>query len=330
MARDGFPWYRKGKRCWYVWYGGRQVRLHEDKAEALRLWHRLEAGCGEEPGRPGGARNGPTVAEAVDAYLAEAGGRLKPSTMRTKRKVLGRLKAQLGAEPAGELTAAAVLAWLDGQRWGRSTRWLAGLVVKTALRELAPQLAELSLPGPRSRGAEALVNPADHEALLAAAPPAYRDALLTLWATGCRPGELCRLEARHLDTASSSFVLHEHKTDETGKPRVILLPPATLTLCRELAARHPAGPLFRNCRGEPLTPDRLRGWVFEARRRLRLGRLTPYGYRHTFATDALAGGVPDAQVAGLLGHANTTMLHRHYSHLTARARALREALGRVR
>jgi integrase len=55
-----------------------------------------------------------------------------------------------------------------------------------------------------------------------------------------------------------------------------------------------------------------------------------YGYRHTFATDALANGVPDAQVAALLGHSGTAMLHKHYAHLGARAKALRDALDKVR
>jgi len=50
----------------------------------------------------------------------------------------------------------------------------------------------------------------------------------------------------------------------------------------------------------------------------------------TIATDVLANGVPDAQVAELLGHSGTAMLHRHYAHLTARARTLKEALDRVR
>jgi integrase len=53
-------------------------------------------------------------------------------------------------------------------------------------------------------------------------------------------------------------------------------------------------------------------------------------YRHTFATDALANGVPDAQVAALLGHSGTAMLHKHYAHLGARAKALRDALDKVR
>jgi hypothetical protein len=35
-------------------------------------------------------------------------------------------------------------------------------------------------------------------------------------------------------------------------------------------------------------------------------------------------------VAELLGHSGTAMLHRHYAHLTARAKALRDALGKVR
>jgi integrase len=175
-----------------------------------------------------------------------------------------------------------------------------------------------------------LVGEAQHEALLAAAPQAYKDALATLWATGCRPCELSRVEARHLDSKASAFILAEHKAERTGRPRVILLPPSALALCQQLAERHPAGPLFRDTKGKPLTPERLRNWIFKTRSRLGLGRVICYGYRHSLAMDALAKGVPDAQVAELLGHSGTAMLHRHYSHLTARAKALQEALGRVR
>jgi hypothetical protein len=37
-----------------------------------------------------------------------------------------------------------------------------------------------------------------------------------------------------------------------------------------------------------------------------------------------------AHVAELLGHSGTAMLHRHYAHLGAKAKALREALSRIR
>ena len=59
-------------------------------------------------------------------------------------------------------------------------------------------------------------------------------------------------------------------------------------------------------------------------------KITAYCLRHTFATDALANGVPDAHVAELLAHEGTAMLHRHYAHLGARAKALRDALDRIR
>jgi integrase len=154
--------------------------------------------------------------------------------------------------------------------------------------------------------------------------------LLALHGTGCRPGELCRVEAKHFSPEAGAWLLTEHKTDGKGKARVVLLPPVVVELCKALAARHPEGPLFRNTKGRPLSPDRLRNWLFKARRRLGLGRVVAYGYRHGLATDALAKGVPDAHVAALLGHSGTAMLHRHYAHLGARAQALREALGRVR
>ncbi len=55
-----------------------------------------------------------------------------------------------------------------------------------------------------------------------------------------------------------------------------------------------------------------------------------YGSRHTYATSALAKGVPGATVAALLGHSSTAVLHRHYSHLTSQANVLRNAAALVR
>ena len=328
MAREALPWYRTDKACWYVWRQGKRVRLHPDKAEAYRLWHRQELGLEQ--------RRGLSIGEVIDAYLADAQARLKPSTLLSKRKVLLRFKRDKGDGPASAFGPAAALAWLGRQKWGESLRWLAGCIAKTAFRWVVAQgmltanpLAGLRLKPPRSRGAEALVPAEAFAKLLAVAPACYRDALLTLHATGCRPGELCMVEARHCDLVQGLWRLPEHKTDRTGHARIVHLTTPALALCKALAEAHPEGPLFRNCKGEPLTPDRLRNWLFKARCRLGLGRVIAYGFRHGFATDGLASGVADAQVAALLGHSTAT-LHRHYSHLTARARALREALSKVR
>jgi integrase len=330
MARQAFPWYRQDKGCWFVWHAGKQLKLHADKDEAFRLWHRLEAEADWQ-------QNGPNVAAIIDTYLSDAERRLKPSTLASKRKILLRLKSQNGALPALSFTAEVAGNWIRQQgSWGRSLRWLAACVLRSCFRRAVPSLLPsdpvqgLRMPSPKSRGAEALPDPALYERLMAVAPNGIREALFALHATGCRPGEVCRVEARHFDAEAGAWVLDEHKTDSNGKPRIILLSPALVELCRTLAMRHPVGTLFRNSKGGTLSPDRLRNWLFKTRRRLGLGRITPYSFRHGFATDALANGVPDAHVAELLGHCGTAMLHRHYSHLTARAKTLKAALEKVR
>ena len=154
--------------------------------------------------------------------------------------------------------------------------------------------------------------------------PEFRDFIEAVHATGARPGEIARLEAGHIIWDAACAVLQEHKTARNGRVRTIYLPPTTLALCREWAVKYPTGPIFRNTRGKPW---RKTGWKQAmARAQHKLGLLRrplTSGYRHTFATDALECGVPDAHVAELLGHASTAMIHRHYGHLAEKTRALR-------
>lgn len=323
MGRDGFPWYRKDKRCWYVWCQGRQVRLAADKGEAFRRWHGL--------GSPQEEKGGGTVGQLVDAYLAHAEKALRPKTAASKREFLLPLKADWPKRPAGAVSADDVRAWIVGHAtWGVSRRWLAGLVIRAAFRWAGHQLPSLGLPAARSRGRECLIKEEDHDRLVGIAPEGIREALLFLHATGCRPGELCRLTAGDIDLGLGVGVLTEHKTSSGGRPRVVVLGEAAKAILRPLIEHHPAGPLFRNSAGSALTVNYLGCWMNRACGRLSLPGLTPYGYRHTFATDALARGTPDAIVAQLLGHQGTAMLHRHYSHLTERLDALKRAAEGVR
>lgn len=124
-------------------------------------------------------------------------------------------------------------------------------------------------------------------------------------------------------------VLSEHKTAHRGGVRVIYLSDEALAILREQQAEHPQGHLFRRPTGGRWTTHSITQ-KFARERRLAGVKITAYCLRHSFATDALANGVPDAQVAALMGHSGTATLHRHYSHLTARSQALREALGKVR
>ena len=56
-----------------------------------------------------------------------------------------------------------------------------------------------------------------------------------------------------------------------------------------------------------------------------------YAFRHAFCTSALESGELDAvTVSVLMGHRDTTMISRHYSHLTQQTSHLREAAKKAR
>jgi len=95
-------------------------------------------------------------------------------------------------------------------------------------------------------------------------------------------------------------------------------------------AKYGAGLLFRTRVGNAWTPNGIVKRLLVISERAGF-RVVAYGLgRHSFATAALVNGVPDAMVAGLLGHTGTGMLSRHYSHVTANARAMRDAAERAR
>jgi integrase len=337
-GRSPKPWFWKRRRIWCVTLGGRRVNLGADKDAAHRRFHALMAGRGHAPPEP---RRGLTVAELVGLYLADAGLRTKANTHRVVCSYLKPFGEHFGRSRASDLRPHQVDAWVRRfPTWNNNTRFHVLCRVAALFNWgvgqgylVASPVKGLAKPSPTSRGATVLWSEGDHGRLMAAAPAYLRDVLLALHRTGCRPCEVLTVEARHFDPAAGVWVLPDHKAaGSTGRPRVVYLTPDVAARCRELAALRPTGPLFRRASGKPFPPGYyLARLVRRLRRKLGLPEaVTPYGLRHGFATDALAGGVPDAVVVELLGHANTKMLHKHYSHLGARADSLRAAANRVR
>lgn len=338
MPRQSKPWFRASKGTWYVTLGGRKVSLgvsgRANKRAAVEAWHRLIA-VGPAPKPEPEPKAGATVQAVVDAFLADAKGRVRPVIMQFYERFCRFFAAENGALPADALTLTQVEAWARKPTWGSSTRHDALGILATAFRwaERAGMIGSNPLQGLRkppkaSRGAKAVISAEEHARLCAHADPPFRAFLQLLWLTGARPGEVAALRAEQVDHAQGVAVLSEHKTAHLGKSRVLFLSPEALAVIRGLGRAE--GLLFPGEAGQPMTAQaigkRLRRLCVKAGVR----NCTPYGYRHSFASDALAKGVPDAQVAALMGHASTAMLHRHYSHLTARAQALRTALASVR
>ena len=338
------PWYRESKKAWYVWHDGKQRRLGKDKQEAFRLFHLLMAGEAPTPkAMPAPNAKPPaalTVQALAQAYLAEAARRLSATARRVAEWMVRSFASMYANLPAEAVRKHHVESWVGTHpRWGDSTENLAKTRIGAMYRWGVEQgllagnpIQGIRKPPIKSRGCEAVISHADHSRLMEAAFPALRSVLYALRESGARPGEVTSVTAADFLPEQGVWILTKHKTaHKTGKPRIVYLTAGLVALCRELAERHPEGPLFRNAHGLPWHKIGLAKRVRELRVRLGIGgRVFPYCYRHTFATDALAHGVPDAYVAELLGHSGTAMLHRHYAHLTARSQALREALSRVR
>jgi integrase len=326
------------KDTWYATVDGRKVSLgvrgEGNRKAAQEAWHRLMADGPKVKPEP--KAQVPTVRDVCDAFLVEAPSRLKPKTVRIYRDEADRLGESFGTVTSDRLTAQQLTGWLSRLKLSATSKSISiravsaifSWAVKAGLLAGNPA-RDVPRPRGRSRSSEAVITDADHAKLVEAATPGFRLVLRVLHATGARPGEVCRITAETFHAEAGCVVLHEHKTDHTGKPRLVFLPPDVCDLLKAQAERFGTGPLLRSRQGVPWSPRN----VCQAMKRLcrKTGlKAIAYGYRHSFATQALANGVPDAQVAALLGHSTTTMLHRHYSHLTAQAQVLRDALARVR
>jgi len=337
------PWYRASKGTWYATVEGRSVSLkvkgEAKEAEALKAWHRLMADPPKpkpiaEP-KPMPMVEALTIQGIVDAFLADAESRLKPNTVRIYRYDLGTLCSAVGTVNADALTAQAVGRWLHGLTVGSTTKAMTlrsvsaclGWGVATGLLPLNP-CKQVPKPRSRSRSTEAVITEADHLKLLASATPDFRLVLRVLHATGCRPGEAARISAETFDPTNGVVRLLEHKADATGKPRLIFLTDDVCELLKVQAERFKVGALLRSRKGVAWNGRSITQAMMRVAKKAKVKGIA-YGYRHTFATRALANGVPDAHVAALLGHSSTAMLHRHYSHLTSQAGVLRDALAKV-
>ena len=129
----------------------------------------------------------------------------------------------------------------------------------------------------------------------------FRDAVLFLRWTGCRPQEMRAAEARHFQDNALVFPVLESK----GKrfKRVIPLPGLALELIKRQAAKYPQGALFRNSKNRTWTANAL-NWAFD-----RIGpEIFPYALRYTFITDGLIAGVPPAVLAEIVGHRDLKMI----------------------
>lgn len=332
MGRIAKPWYRTSADAWYVWWRGKQhmlARGRRSRAKAEAAFDVLKAKAGE-------AGRGTTVRLLVELFLDDVKANRAPSTYCGYRKRLASLVERYGRMDADDVRPMHLTRWASGLEVSDSTRWLSITVACRCWSWGAKQgLCKDSVrgtPRPKLLAGWDLLPDGAAERLIEAAPDrALRDAIVALWQTGARPSEVISVEARHVDLESGVWRLPSKATRRTGRLQVIRLTPRMVELTRELMALHPEGPLFRNTRGKPMNRNKLGLRIRLLAEKLGIpGRVSPKSFRHKFVTDALAAGVGDAIMTALVEHADTSVIHKNYSHVRRLDATLREAVGRVR
>lgn len=324
MARTPKPWYRKG-RGWFAYVHGRQTPLgvmHPDQLEAAVA--ALQAILTSKSQKPA------HWSERVAEFLRACEGRgLDAKTVSWYGKYLAAFVAQVGTLRPEELTAERIELTACRSTWGPNTRRNYLSSVCTFLAWCGHKV-DVPKPGRESAGAELVISEAAYNQALGAARGELRPLLAFLWHTGCRPSEACKLNAADVDWNTGTVTLRAHKTRRAskGRARVLYLSPAALEVARQQRERHPTGLLFPNRAGGAWRTPALTQALWRISERIGQ-HITAYGFRHSYATRALEKGIPDTQVAALLGHSSTRMLHAHYSHVNANARLLKEAAARV-
>ena len=281
---------------------------------------------------------------------------------RTLEMVMGSLQSaneEFGKLKYEELKLYHVQTWLDRmgtergrskgnrlRKWGHTMKRLAidklqaafswgeqqGLISHNLIDRRAKKALGLRRKG--SRGREYVLQPDEHEKLVAIAKPHFADLLKFLKGTGCRPGEAYHAEATHYDRKLGAIIYrwdategYIHKTaQKTGKDRVIYLAPDLVALVQRLCEKNPTGYLFRNRDGGQWTDSAVYLMLKRLRTRLKLiSKMIAYSYRHTFATNWLKNGGSIKVLAELMGN-SVAMIEQHYGHLDADRETMRKLL----
>lgn len=235
--------------------------------------------------------------------------------------------------PASDLKPFHVSEWVDSHStWGDTYK--GGAIV--AIKRLYNWAVELGyadinpiakLKKPQAKRREIYMTPDDYQQILGLVKKGdpFRDLLLTVWLTGCRPQEVRHIEPRHVDLDKERIVFPAEESKGKRTKRIIYLHGEALEIIRRLMAEGRDGKLFLNNRGTPWTKYAVCN-RFHRISKATGKRMFCYAARHGFATRKLTQGHDHLTVAALMGHTDGSMLAKVYSHIDQDTAHLKKAL----
>jgi integrase len=150
--------------------------------------------------------------------------------------------------------------------------------------------------------------------LLNASDPQFRLLVQAALETGCRYGELVRLEVVDFDPDVGTINIRRSKS---GKSRHVVLTGEGAAFFGEVCAGRPGDEImFARADGKPWRASHQGRPMRDANTNAKLmPPISFHGLRHTWASLSVMAGVPLMVVAKNLGHSDTRMVEKHYGHL---------------
>jgi len=323
-------WFRSG-RGWYIGSkplkdpDGNHIKARDDKQAAEQAFHALMAN-GEKPKETTGKVY--TVRDVCREYLKETKEKASKQTYTLRKRFLidfcegvaesgKRIHPGYGALPVTELIGLHVKEWLDAHNWHGSRR-TAFQAVRRALRYgmtlgIVKENPIKGFPIDPVRKRKAYFSREVEQAIYAAASRPLADVIRALIGTGCRPGEVARLEKRHLGEINGRMVWRfkpaEHKTgSKTQRDRVVPVCSEIADLVNRRIKLQAGNRIFLNSKGQPWTPSGLKTAFARLREKLakkgvQLGPdQTLYCCRHSYAKRQLGKGVSTNVLAAQMGN----------------------------
>ncbi len=272
----------------------------------------------------------PTLAWWVARWLDTTGHRVRPATLRSYRQTMRvHVLPAFGSWPLADIRPSDVNRWTSDMR----SRGLKPSTIATARRILAACLADavkdrrVTWNAAQLSDAPKVEGSTRHRTLTAAEARALLDLargdadaglLVTLaLGTGARVGELLALDWEDVDLDRRTVSIHGSRSRSGVGPtkshrgvRTVALPPFALDALRAEARR--TGPIIAHHDGRAMIPERAGERWRTLRDRAGLDGLRFHDLRGTYATLALARGIPPKALADVLGH-DPAILMRTYA-----------------
>jgi integrase len=188
-----------------------------------------------------------------------------------------------------------------------------------AFREgLVPSDAEWRRVKPFERADAARVNyltVADAKRLIHGCEPDFRKLVQAALESGCRYGELGRLQVKDFNPDTGTISI---RTSKAGKPRHVVLTDEGQAFFRQLCiGRRGDELMLLKAGGGPWGRSHQEKPMAAAVRRARIAPpISFHALRHTWASLSVMAGMPLMIVAQNLGHKDTKMVQRHYGHMS--------------